>query len=187
MTEQRARNDAAIAAAWWREMTAENTHRRLTRGERRAALARLRRAATPLEVILEPEALRLMTALPGTGHAYRERAAILAGVLAMVREDDSRPVMRALGRAALDDAESAVMSEARFQRLLQADDDALMDAMRRLVRLAGAKVDVFDLSDAILHWGERIKRRWIFRYYNVEGSLRLASAEPQFRTSTPAT
>ncbi|MCY4504175.1 MAG: type I-E CRISPR-associated protein Cse2/CasB [Alphaproteobacteria bacterium] len=187
MTDSKLRNDAAVAAAWWRELTANDSHGRRTRGARRAALARLRRAATPVEVILEPEALRLLAALSGKGHAYRERAAILAGVLAAVREEDSQPVMRALGRFALDDAESARMSEARFRRLLQAEEDTQMDAMRRLVRLAGGKVDVYDLSDAILHWGERIKRRWIFRYYNVEESLRLASGEPQSRTRTPAT
>ena len=130
MMNSRRQNDAAIAATWWRELTAMESHGRLTRGARRATLARLRRATTPVEIILEPEALRLLAALNGKGDAYRERAAILAGVLATVREEDSQPVMRALGRDALDESESAQMSEARFRRLLQSDGEAQLDAMR---------------------------------------------------------
>ena len=187
MSDRNSPNDAAIAAAWWRELTSMDARGRLSRGTRRAALARLRRATTTLEVMLEPEALRLIERLPGGGEVYYRRAAMLAGVLATVREDDSRPVARVLGRAALDDAESARLSEARFRRILLAEDDALLEAMRRLVRLAGEKVDVYDLSYAMLHWGEKIRQRWIFRYYNVEESLRPSSAEPTHRTRTHAT
>ena len=187
MTDSGQWRNACVAREWWCGMTANDSHGRLTRGARRAVLARLRRATTPVEIMLEPEALRLMTALSSNGHAYQERAAILAGVLATVRDEDSQPVMRTLGRDTLDDAESARMSEARFRRLLRTDDGALMDAMRRLVRLAGGKVDVYDLSIATLYWSEAIKKRWIFRYYNVETSLRPTSGGHQFRTQTPAT
>ena len=187
MTDSKPPNDAAVAANWWRELTEKDSAGRLTLGARRAALARLRRATTPLEVIMEPEALRLIARLPGAGDPYRERAAILAGVLATVREEDSRPVARALGRDALDEVDSACMSEARFRRLLQTDDDALMEAMRRIVRLAGGKVDVYDLSFAILHWGDRVKKRWIFRYYNVEGSLSPAADGSPRQPHTSAT
>ena len=161
-------NEAAIARAWWRSLTSIDPAGRLTLGARRAALARLRRATSPLEIILEPEALQLLARLPRKSSAYQERVAILAGVLAIVREEDSRPVARALGRDTLDDAESARMSEARFRRLLLAEDYELMDRMRRVVCLAGNKIDVYDLSFAILHWGDGVRKRWIFRYYNVE-------------------
>ena len=69
------------------------------------------------------------------------------------------------------------MSEGRFRRLLQAQDNELMDAMRRLARMAKGKLNVHDLSYAILNWGDgyrgdRVKRRWIFDYYGVSSSIR---------------
>ena len=61
----------------WRDLTSTDPGHRVTRGGRRAARARLRRAATPLEVMFESEALRLIARLP---HENPERVAILAGV-----------------------------------------------------------------------------------------------------------
>ena len=157
------RNEAAaVAEDWWQALTADQS---AGRGARRGALARLRRAATPLEVMQEPETLRLIARLPRNP----ERVAVLAGILAYVRETESRTVARAIGRATLDD-EKAILSEVRFRRLLQARNDELLEAMRRIVRLTSGKVNVYDLSDAVLHWGDRVRKRWIFDYYGVSES-----------------
>ena len=180
MTDLVRRNGAAVAEDWWRDL-ALNADQPGRRGARRAVLARLRRAATPLEVMQEPEALRLITRLPRNP----DRVAVLAGVLAFVRESDEQSVAHAIGRRSLDD-EKAIMSEARFRRLLQARGDELMDAMRRLVRLTKGKVNVYDVSYAVLHWGDRVKKRWIFEYYGVSESIRsgVASAPaPASRTT----
>lgn len=166
MTEQRQWNGNAIAEAWWRELTSHDAAGRTTRGARRAALANLRRAGTPLEVIQEPEALRLITRLP---HENPDRVAALAGILAFVREPDDSPVARAIGRTSLDDEASAIMSESRFRRLMQVSGEELMGAMRRLVRLTKGKANVSDLSFAVLRWGDSVKKRWIFDYYGVRG------------------
>ena len=169
MTQSTDHQGAAAAHEWWERLTSrEGPHL----GQRRAALARIRRAATPIEVMLEPEALRLIQRLP----RRPDRAAVLAGVLACVRETDERRVARAIGRSSLDDDESALMSEGRFRRLLQTQDSELMDAMRRLVRMAKGRLNVHDLSAAILDWGDgyrgdRVKRRWIFDYYQVIGTI----------------
>lgn len=160
MNEFSLSKSAAIAEEWWRTLTVEPG----PRGPRRAALARLRRATTPLAVLQEPEAMRLIQRLHGENP---DRVAVLAGVLALVRATDTRPVARAIGRKELDDETSAPMSEMRFRRLLQADDDELMESMRRLVRLAGREVNVHGLSVAILGWGDAVKKKWIFEYYNV--------------------
>ncbi len=172
MTEFAVSTSAAIAEEWWCTLTAEDPQRR---GPRRAALARLRRATTTLEVIQEPEALRLIRRLPKEDP---DRVAVLAGVLALVRESDTRPVARAIGRKELDDEASALMAEVRFRRLLQAGHPEIMESMRRLVRLAGRKVNVHGLSTAILRWGDAVKKKWIFEYYNVSeaGDLRDDSA-----------
>ena len=95
MTELSQWNGNAIAEAWWQDLTSHGTGGHATRGARRAALAGLRRAGTPLEVIQEPEALRLITRLP---HENPDRVAALAGILAFVRESDDRRVARAIGR-----------------------------------------------------------------------------------------
>lgn len=153
-------NAPEIAFAWWRTLTESDGP---ARGQRRADLAGMRRASTPLEVMQEPAALRLIQRLPHDP----DRVATLAGVLAFVRETEHRHVARAIGQSSLDDAQSALMSEGRFRRLLQVEDAGLMDAMRRLVRMAKGTVNVHDLSAAILYWGDGIKKRWIFDYYNV--------------------
>ena len=153
-------NAPAVAHEWWRLLTRPDGP---GRGQRRAALAGIRRAATPLEVIQEPEVLRLIGRLPNNP----DRVATLAGVLAHVRETAQPSVARAIGRRSFDDAHSALVSEGRFRRLLQAEDDELMDAMRRLVRMTKGKVNVPDLSASILFWGDRTKKRWIFDYYGV--------------------
>lgn len=170
MTDSTNQRGSDIAFDWWQRLT-RNGGPHL--GQRRAALARIRRAATPIDVMQEPEALRLIERLPRNP----ERVAVLAGTLAFVRETDERSVAQAIGRSSLDDEDSALMSEGRFRRLLQTQDTELMDAMRRLARMAKGKLNVRDLSSAILDWGDRyrgdrLKRRWIFDYYHVPGGIR---------------
>ena len=110
----------------------------------------MRRAATPIEVMQEPEALRLIARLPRNP----DRVAVLAGVLAHVRESEDRRVARAIGRTTLDDEQSALVSEGRFRRLLQTNDDELMEPMRRLVRISKGTINVRDLSAAVLYWSD---------------------------------
>ena len=178
--EWQPRSGSAIAEAWWRELTSDEADGRISRGTKRKALAVLRRADTPLEVMQEPEALRLIARLPDEDP---DRVAILAGILAFVRESDDRRVASAIGRASLDDGraslddgrasldddKSAIMSESRFRRLMRVPGDELMETMRRLVRLTGGKANVRDLSFAVLRWGDGVKKRWIFDYYGVHG------------------
>lgn len=169
MTNSVQRNEAAaLAEDWWRDLS---EHQSGGRGARRGALARMRRAATPLEVMQEPEALRLIARLPRNP----DRVAVLAGILAFVRETEAQTVARAVGRASLDD-EKAILSEVRFRRLLQAGNDELLEAMRRLVRLTNGRINVYDLSVAVLYWGDRVRKRWIFDYYGVSATTPAADA-----------
>lgn len=168
MTGTERRDGADIAAEWWRDLVSEEPGLRATRGARRAALARLRRADTPIEVMQEPEALRLIRRLPRNP----DRVAILAGVLAFVREPDDQRIARAIGRESFDEEDKALMSEARFRRLLQTPGNDLMDPLRRLIRLTKGKANVRDLSSSVLYWGDRVRKRWIFDYYGVSDSLR---------------
>lgn len=158
-------NAVSIACEWWRDLNPKDAS---PSGYRRTALARLRRAARPIEVMQEPEALRLIARLPRNP----ERVAILAGVLAFVRETDDRPVARAVGRAGLnDDRPPALLAVGRFRRLLQEPADGLLAPMRRLVRMTKGKVNVRDLSGSILYWGDGVRKRWIFEYYAVGAAV----------------
>lgn len=161
MTDSTASDNAvSVAFEWWRGLNPEDF---VPSGRQRAALARLRRAATPLEVIQEPEALRLIARLPRDP----ERIAILVGVLAFVRETERQRVAQAVGRTGLDDDKSALLSENRFRRLLQVPVGDLMEAMRRLARMTKGTLNVHDLSRSILYWNDEVKKRWIFDYYGV--------------------
>lgn len=162
MTDSTYGRAGAIAAEWWHELNPQNG---LRSGHYRAALAHLRRAGTPLEAIQEAATLSLIQRLPH--YRNKDRIAALAGILAWVRENDDRRVARVVGRDSLDN-EKAVMSEVRFRRLLQVvEDEELMEAMRRLVRLSDRKVNVCDLSNSVLYWGDRVRKRWVFDYYGV--------------------
>ena len=148
-----------VAYRWWLDLTSRQT------GAARGALARLRRANTPLEVLQEPEALRLIAMLGR--RRSPQRAAMLAGVLAHVREDLDTPVARAAGPRTSAQPESAVLAESRFRRLLQSDEDERMEHIRRLVRMFKGTANVRGLAHAVLYWGDRVKQQWIFDYYGV--------------------
>ena len=147
-----------IASDWWHSLVSSD------RGHDRASLARLRRAEQPLDALFEPAALRLVARLP---RMRAERVAVLAAVLAHVTEPAELSLPRSVGRSTLEDDHSAAVSESRFRRLLQSDGDELLHPMRRLVRMAKGKANVADLARAILYWGDRVKRDWIFAYYGV--------------------
>ena len=171
MTASSQRTGGSIAYQWWRDL---NPREGVPSGHQRAALARMRRAATPLDVMQEPEALRLFARLRGDP----DRIAVLAGVLACVRDTDERRVARAIGRRSLDDDQKVLLSEGRFRRLLQVPPHELMEPMRRLVRMTGGKVNVHDLSSSMLSWSDDVKKRWILDYYGVVASIRSEARAP---------
>lgn len=163
MSERTEKDYGEVAFDWWRELAPQENGTKPALGWKRATLARLRRADSPLKVLMEPYALRLVQTLP----AAPDRVALLAGVLAVVRKDVRDPITRTLGRDSFGEDKSAKLAESRFRRLLQTPTNDLLDPMRRLVRLAQNEANVRDLAKSILYWSERTKKRWIFEYYDV--------------------
>ena len=153
---------------WWRGLVPDDEGTKASKGHQRAALARLRRAQGDIDVMMEPEALRLILRFPPH---QRDRVATVAGVLAFVTAHEAAHVIRSVGRTAFDKDDSASLSENRFRRLMQLGADDLLDPMRRLVRLNKGHANVRDLADSILFWGESVKKRWIFEYYSPGGEL----------------
>ena len=161
MSEPTHPSPGKIAAAWWCGLQPRPDGS----GGDRAALARLRRAATTNEAAAEPATLELCRAL----RFCRERlgrAAITAAVLAHVREDaPGPPAARQLGTG---NNGAAAMSWLRFQRLIQADtEDSQLTAFRRAVALADRRLNVVDLACSLLDWDDRQRRRWLYAYHDA--------------------
>jgi CRISPR system Cascade subunit CasB len=165
---------AERARAWWRELQPADENGQPKDGGR-AALARLRRCATPADTMVEETTLALFRrlGLKASDQHRLLRVALIATVLAHVRADAEpkaggfRPAaVRSVGRATLEDEDSAKMSALRFRRLLAArDDEELAHQMRRLVALADGRLNVGDLAASLFFWGDRVRQRWVFEYY----------------------
>lgn len=156
---------AREARRWWRDLVPDEATGR--RGDR-AIVARLRRAATPLEAAEEEATIRLARRLGGSLGTL-EDVAVCAAVLVQVRHDDGGPIARRIGPDPRDSTRRPLVSPLRFRRLIQADtpEDRLIQ-FRRLLALADRKADVTDLAKALLDWSDTRKRDWIFRYYAGE-------------------
>lgn len=158
-----------IVRSWWKSSIEPDT------GIARATRARLRRAGDWREAMLEPAAILLARQLGGSENEARLRMALsLAAVLAHVKEDDPRRLMRALGHATMplekDKGDPPRLAPLRFTRLLRSSAEELPLALTRLVRLAGGTANVGELGAAMMEWlsetgRERQRRRWAFDYY----------------------
>ena len=164
------------AAAWWRALQPKDEQGKRRSGDR-GALARLRRCATMMQAASEPATLALCRTL-GAGEANLDRVAVLAAVLAHVQEERlDLTVARQIG---VQQDATATMSDLRFRRLLQADTlDERLIGFRRLVMLAGRRLNVADLASGLWHWGnEQERRRWIYAYHDAPNFQAGADATP---------
>jgi CRISPR type I-E-associated protein CasB/Cse2 len=168
--------DDSPAMAWFRAMQQGDAGVR----------ARLRRARSRTEVLMEPRAIELAQR---TGRLARGRNASdeeigaaldLARVLAHVKEHDgTQRLMQRAGwrRFAGDRRESdagddrPTLSGVRFRRLLTTEGgEPLVAAFTRLVRQLDGIVNVGELASDFLDWthptrGARIRRKWAFDYF----------------------
>ena len=162
MTDQgsSSRKDIGVVAKrWWSDLNSNATW------GGRAAIARIRRARNPTELVCQPAVLRLVR------RASRRRAtrvAVIAGVLAWVRDDHpNESVARIVGRSQIGESD-ALVSEPRFRRLLLAEgEEELLTTLRRIVRRASGKINVEDLARSVFFWNDRTKQDWSYDYYNV--------------------
>ena len=167
MTNDEAKKTREIARRWWTAL--QPARERGYRGDP-GALARLRRASL-IDAMTEPVTVRLHRELGLTRQTF-SRAALVACVLAHVREDEPRlTVARAAGPRS--SGETGVLSALRFRRLLniRGEEDCLI-SFRRLVTLLGGKLKVADLAETLLDWndeakGDRCRTRWAFDYYDA--------------------
>lgn len=158
-----------VALQWWSRLKPDPGRK----GDP-GALAKLRRGGLQ-DAALEPATADLYRRLKpflGGGRfddAY-ETAALVAAVLAHVREHDNTNVARAAGATG---DKAARVSPLRFRKILAArgGPDCLI-AFRRLVALLDKRANVGDLAVSLVEWnrdgaGDKRRTRWAFDYYNA--------------------
>lgn len=193
MTNRRDEGWPGVANAvrdWWQSLQPQRPDGERNPMADRGALARLRRAASLAEAMAEEATLDLWRRLPGDLRERRRlpRVALIAHVLAHVREDDGRPAIAAVGRARADDEDSAALKPIRFRRLLAArEDEELMREMRRLVALAERRINVGDLGASLLFWSDAVRARWAFDYFAAGAAAPGVTAVAAAAPSEPAT
>jgi CRISPR system Cascade subunit CasB len=92
------------------------------------------------------------------------KIALIAGVLAHVRETANGKFASQLGRP----AERPKMSPLRFQRLIEAaTPDEQLTAFRRAIIQNDREANVYDLAESLLHWGDARRQSWLYDYYQT--------------------
>lgn len=143
---------------WWAELKDD-----------RGACAKLRRAGDLTAVLMEASALKLARNL-GARPDDLPRIALVAGVLAYVKEDAQERVARALGTP----EDHPLCSALRLRRLLEAPPgEAQLTAFRRALALLGRTANVRDLADSLLAWNDpwrhdRCRQQWLYDYYHTD-------------------
>lgn len=159
-----------VLVEWWKRLESD-----------RASRAILRRSSTITAVALSPPYQRLYRRLRDVGWGNQatpnqdDRLAAAAGLLAHVSQDDGRtPAVAMSSRSAREGhpaADRPPVSELRFLRLLESPDlDALFSGLRRVLPLMNHSVDVITLTNDVVYWGDKVKKRWAYDYQWPEQS-----------------
>lgn len=148
-----------VLLSWWQGLEDD-----------RAGRAILRRASSPTRVAFTAPYQRLYRRLQAAGWPAdaslrdNDRLAAIAGLLAHVKENESRLLPEAMSLRD-EGGDRPRVSELRFLRLLDAPDtEALYIALRRVLPLMKHRADVLALSNDFLHWGDAVKKKWAYGY-----------------------
>ncbi|MEM9030227.1 MAG: type I-E CRISPR-associated protein Cse2/CasB [Pseudomonadota bacterium] len=197
MSEHRYEAKAKAARKWWTELGPKPAvGDQPARPGDRASLAQLRRADNLLEAASVPATIELFRELQfDRRHAARDlpRAALVAAVLAHVREDNrSHPVASAIGQLRAGTDSTALITPLRFKRIVAARTPGdLLVRFRRVVAIMDKTANVKDLARQLLaftdpdhDYAERARVMFAFAYHGAEGYA--PNADPASATE-PAT
>ncbi len=155
---------------WWRSLQRHQADGTANPTADPGALARLRRAASPLDAAKEPQTIELYRRLHCARFDARklEATAVVAAVLAGIRADAPGPTAELLGKG-----EQPVMSPLRMRRLTSARNvEETLRGFREVVSLLGGTAPVADVALSILDWldddrADRRKTRWLYHYHSA--------------------
>ena len=128
----------------------------------RGNAARLRRAVSESDFLLEPCVHELVSLLDIESV---DRAGLLAGTLACVREYEAMNLARKLGQKS--NAGKPRMSILRFEKIIRSPNKDLTTYMRRAISMADRKCNVYTLGADLLFWGEHVRNRWCREYFGT--------------------
>ncbi|WP_245527582.1 type I-E CRISPR-associated protein Cse2/CasB [Methanosalsum zhilinae] len=144
-----------IVIQWWKDL--EN---------RKADRANLRRCHDLSEVVFTPSYHYLWHQLSNLGFKNKRAVALLAGVLAHVKENDTNNTF-AGQMAKTKDGSKPKVSELRFRRVLTIDErEELFIYLVRLIKLMNGNVNICNLANSIYWWNDITKKNWAFEYYD---------------------
>ena len=193
-TSKRYVEQAATASAWFATLRPREVNGGLVGGDR-AALAKLRRASSVMEAAAEPATADLYKKLGFTRpECDLARAAVVAAVLAHVRDGHRDKVAQAIGTPRAGDGSTAMVTPLRLKRLLAArEPDDVLIAFRRIVAILDHKANIRDLAAQLLAWtdgerGDLTRTLFAFDYHGAGpfapgGEL---EAAPPSHSETPA-
>ncbi len=158
------RGKSQAILGWWQHHMGERSN-----SSAKALSARLRRA-TAVEALAEPAAHALAKALDLKRSARDTEALVrLALVLAWVREHEPGAQQRLAQKFGRGDP--PLLSALRFQRLMCAEGDEIVTALRRALPLAQYRCNVAALGEDLLYWNDKTRTRWSFDYFGAEPPL----------------
>ncbi len=158
--------------AWHREVTCREKPRGRMLGEG----AQLRRAANLTEVAFNPafHVLRRQLEEAGLdlGDSGRERLALVAALLARVKENQPAPGGKSLAARLgqpVEGTDRPRLSELRFRAILEAEEpEDLLRPMARAIDLLERRLDVLALAEEVFSWtSPSTRKRWAYDYYDA--------------------
>lgn len=163
---------------WWKQHVEPRE-----RSGARALAARLNRA-NAIEALSEPAVHELLRDLGWDGRTpWQVRALLrLVRVLPMVREHTQATLAQRLGAG-----DTPPMSALRFQRLLRADDEELVTALRRALPMVDRRCNVEALGRDLIDWSapdDHVRTRWCFDYFGATAPAAVTErASPEEETA----
>jgi CRISPR system Cascade subunit CasB len=160
MTKEPFAEEAGEARKWWSRLQPQVRNGHSLPGDR-GAIARLRRASNILEAAIEPATADLYARL-GLSFPERDlpRAALIAAVLAHVRDDTTEPVAIAIGTPRGGADTTTLLTPLRLRRLIAAREVGdLLIAFRRVIAILREATNVRDLARVLLAWTDPVHNR----------------------------
>lgn len=134
----------------------------------RASRAELRRCKEVTGVYFVPAFHRLIGALSPhmrEQQSWKERVALIVQILAHVKRDDhSLPVAKQMSQKR---GNHNAISQVRFRRLLEDTREELPSSLIRVIGILDGAINIADLAESVYFWGDSVKRKWCFDYYEV--------------------
>jgi len=157
----------AAFIGWWRTLSDETAS-----GQIKADRAVLRRCedltAVTCSAAYQRVYWKLQQAHEGMAWApwQQERIAAFVALSAHVHAHTALSLPHAMHQKAKSSDRECV-SELRFKRLLESPDpDSLFIGLRRVMPLIGHRVDVKLMAQDVFGWGDSVKKRWAYDYYD---------------------